>query len=306
LREILVKTSNEAVREHAKNMNIETVENDEPKVIIECREDEEKAVRMAEKSNHIFIQSPNWKIISLENLVAKVKGKTKLIAEVKNSEEAKLALEVLELGVDGILLETNDLGELEKTVRMLQERSMGILKLEEAVVTEIKLLGLGARACIDTCSLMKNGEGMLVGNFSQGMFVVESEVEATPLTNPRPFRVNAGAISLYTLTPNGKTKYLSEIKAGDQILIIDREGSTKPAFVVRSKIEIRPLVLIKAEAENREAAVTLQMAETVKLMTSKGSKPVTDLKPGDKVIAHFEQGGRHFGTLVPEEFVLEK
>jgi len=170
----------------------------------------------------------------------------------------------------------------------------------------VKEIGMGARACIDTCDIMAEGEGMMVGNSSQGMILVQAEVVRNPFVAPRPFRVNAGAISLYLLSPDNKTRYLEEIEAGDEVLIVNREGKTRVSNVVRSKIELRPLILIEAEIEGKTAKAVLQNAETIRVVTPKGSRAVTELKPRNKVIAHFELGGRHFGTLVKDEEVIEK
>lgn len=147
---------------------------------------------------------------------------------------------------------------------------------------------------------------MLVGSSSQAMMLVQAEVEENPFVSKRPFRVNAGAVSLYTLSPGEKTVYLEEIEAGCEVMIVDRKGKTRAANVARSKIELRPLVLVEAESKKRAAKAVLQNAETIRVVTPEGSIPVTEIKPGDKVICRFESGGRHFGTLVKEEQVIEK
>jgi len=305
MEKLFVRTENEEVEKEAKLMNVKVLKKVEPIIEVKTKEDEEQAIKLAEKSERVFITTPDWKIIPLENLIAKVRGK--IIAEVKNAEEAKLALETLELGVDGLLLLTDDVKEFKKTFDLIQDMSKEKkIELFEAKITNIKQLGLGARSCLDTCSIMKRGEGMIVGVSSQGMLLVQAEVEKNPLAAPRPFRVNAGAVSMYTLAPDNKTKYIEEIKAGDEVLLIDKKGNSKLAYIGRSKIEIRPLVLIEAESEGRVAKVILQLAETIRLITKEGSKAVTELKVGDKVIGHFEEGGRHFGTLVKEETVIER
>lgn len=275
-------------------------------IAIRDKEDEKRAVKVGIKSKAIIVQCSNWKIIPLENLIASLGGKTKILAKVKSAKEAKVALETLELGVEGIVLETNEIKEFEGLKKILKEFESSKIILEEASITNIKPLGLGARACLDTCELMTQGEGMLIGSSSQGMFLVQAEVEQTPFVSPRPFRVNAGAVSLYALTPNNKTKYLEEIKSGDEILIVTKEGKTRTNFICRSKIEIRPLILIETESRKKFAKIILQNAETVRLMTKNGSKEVTALEEGDKVLVHFEKGGRHFGTLVKEEQIIEK
>ena len=42
--------------------------------------------------------------------------------------------------------------------------------------------------------------------------------------------------------PGGKTAYLSELKSGMEVLVIDSQGRQRVAIVGRAKIEMRPLV----------------------------------------------------------------
>ena len=154
---------------------------------------------------------------------------------------------------------------------------------------------------------MDPGEGMLVGCQSAGFFLVEAEVNENPYVQSRPFRVNAGPASHYTLTSMQNTRYLSELKAGDEVLIVNREGNVRITNVGRAKIEFRPLMLIEAEADGKKIKTILQNAETIRLVTPKGSKPVTELKADDEVLVHLAaKGGRHFGISVPEETVIER
>ncbi len=75
------------------------------KVCIKDKASENLIVRAADLgAAYLVISTANWRVIPLENLIARVKGKSKLIAEVTNAEEAKVALETLELGTDGVLL----------------------------------------------------------------------------------------------------------------------------------------------------------------------------------------------------------
>jgi 3-dehydroquinate synthase II len=66
------------------------------------------------------------------------------------------------------------------------------------------------------------------------------------------------------------------------------------------------MVLVEARLGNRTVKTILQNAETVRLITPNGSKPVSELKAGDEVLVRLEKGGRHFGTRVSEEMVVEK
>lgn len=277
------------------------------KMSIKGKEDENTAVRAAELSaDYIIINCFDWRVIPLENLIARTRSKSKLIAEVANAEDAKLVLETLELGTDGVLLPASDSDEFVKTVALVKKQASKI-ELVPAKVTSVKQLSTGARVCVDTCDLMGPGEGMVVGVQAAGFFLVEAEVHENPYVQARPFRVNAGSLSMYTLTSQQKTRYLSELKAGDEVLIVNREGKTRLGTVGRVKIELRPLILIEAEVKSKKIKTILQNAETIRLMTPKVSKPVTELKTGDEVLAHVTtSAGRHFGVAVPDETVIER
>ncbi len=275
-------------------------------VTIEGKEDEETAIEAAELSTeYLIVKTPDWKIIPLENLIAKTRGKAKLLAEVSSAKEAKLALETLELGADGVVLKTSDVEELKETADFARQASLK-LELVAVQVVEVKEIGTGARVCIDTVDLMKPGEGILVGTQSSGLFLVQAEVHESPYVETRPFRVNAGPLSLYTLSSPSRTRYLSELKSGDEVLIVDREGKVRLTNVARAKIEWRPMLLIEAEYKGKRLKTIAQNAETIRVVTPEGSKSVTDLEKGDKILARVEKGGRHFGTLVKEEAVIER
>jgi 3-dehydroquinate synthase II len=276
-------------------------------VTIRGKEDENRAAKAAELGvDYVIINCQDWRVIPLENLIAKGRGKSKLIAEVTTEEDAKIVLEALELGTDGVLLQTANSNELEKTIKLVKNQ-MPKMSLTTAKILSVKPIGTGARVCVDTVDLMVPGEGMLVGCQSAGFFLVEAEVSENPYVQSRPFRVNAGPASHYTLTSLTGTRYLSELKAGDEVLIVSREGKVRITNVGRSKIEFRPLMLIEAQADNTKIKTILQNAETIRVVTPKASKPVTELKPGDEVLVHLAaKGGRHFGISVPEETVIEK
>jgi 3-dehydroquinate synthase II len=277
------------------------------RITINSKEDENIAVEASELSvDYIIINCQDWRVIPLENLIARTRGKSKLIAEIKNAEDARLVLETLELGTDGVLLITKDLEELKRTVDVVK-RQIPNVSLTSAKISSVRPIGTGARVCVDTCDLMEPGEGMLVGSQSAGLFLVEAEVHENPYVASRPFRVNAGTLSMYTLGPAQNTRYLSELKAGDEVLIVDRNGKVRKTNVGRTKIEFRPLILLEAEIGEEKIKTVLQNAETIRLVTPSGSTPVTALKKGDEVIVYQEaKGGRHFGISVPEEKVIER
>ena len=277
-------------------------------VTVQSKDDEKRIIDLADaQADYIVAKCRDWKIIPLENLIAQIHGRSKLLAFTSKAEDAKLALETLEIGTDGVVAEISDVDEIMRIHEAVREiETADEITLYPAKVVEVKTLGSGARVCVDTCDLMKDGEGMLVGCQSSGLFLVQAEVYETPFVASRPFRVNAGSIAMYVLAPSGKTKYLSELKAGDEVLIVDRYGRSRLTNVGRVKIEWRPLILIEAEYESKRIKTILQNAETIRVVTEGGTKSVADLKKGDKVLVYIEEGGRHFGTLVKEEKVIER
>ena len=179
-----------------------------------------------------------------------------------------------------------------------------MLSLENFTVTSIEKIGSGDRVCVDTCSLLNSGEGLLVGSTSKVFLLVEAEVNESGFVNSRPFRINAGVVASYVL--NGqKTAYLSELEAGSKVMVVNKNGETKFENVARVKIERRPLILLKVEYQGKHFPIILQDAETVRLVNPSGSIPVNELKIGDTLMGSISISGRHFGMEV-EEFVEEK
>jgi len=271
-------------------------------VDIAGKADEDKAVAVpADKI--VVLKMLDWTIIPIENLLAR-RGKN-IMVQVDNSEQARLMVEILEKGVDGVVLNTTDVSEIKRCAEIVHGISEKIT-LVEAIITTTKQLGMGDRACLDTCTQMTLGEGMLVGNTASGFFLVHSESIDNPYVASRPFRVNAGAVHAYTMTTGGKTKYLADLKAGDEVMLVDNEGRTQTAYLGRNKIERRPMMLIEADADGRPISLVLQNAETIRLVDPKGKAiSITSLKAGDKVLAHITEGGRHFGMKV-EETLIER
>lgn len=268
---------------------------------IKSKEDEEEIAKRTKKQQ-LILQCSDWTIIPLENLIAKG---APVIAQVRNLEEAKTAFGILEKGVDHILLHTPDPIELKKVLSLIVSVE-GNIRLEAAETLKVVPVGMGDRVCVDTCTAMTMGQGMLVGNSSSAMFLVHSESIANPYVAPRPFRVNAGAVHAYTRTPGGKTRYLSELSAGDPILIVDFKGTTTIGTVGRIKIEKRPLMLVTAAVGDRKITTILQNAETIRLTNPEG-KPasIVNLEPGDRILVATEESGRHFGHKI-EEAITER
>lgn len=274
-------------------------------VEIRSKEHERLATLAAKAAKTVIVVGGDWKIIPLENIIAELQptGAT-ILAGARDSTEAKVALETLEVGASGVLLDTSDRFEMQKTIALARGRET-VIALEPARVVKVKPVGMGDRVCVDTCSVLNMGEGMLVGSQNQGLFLIHAEVEESPYVASRPFRVNAGPVHAYTLQGE-KTKYLSELQAGDEVLVVNAEGRSSRAVVGRVKIERRPLTLVEAEARGQLLKTLVQNAETIKFVAPGGKTiPITRLKEGDEVLVHLSEGGRHFGMKV-EETVIEK
>jgi len=302
---VLPDGQTETVRQFGKIKTVEAKGDLKPGLDVEFidiagKADEDRAAAVP-GDRIVVLKMLDWTIIPIENLLAK-RGKN-LIVQVDNSEQARLMVEILEKGVDGVLLNTTDVNEIKKTAELVRGISEKIA-LVEATVTAVKQLGMGDRACLDTCTQMTLGEGMLVGNTASGFFLVHSESIDNPYVASRPFRVNAGAVHAYTMAPGGKTKYLADLKTGDEVMLVNYEGRSQVAYLGRNKIERRPMMLIEAEADGQPVSLVLQNAETIRLVDPEGKAiAVTHLKEGDKVMVHTTQGGRHFGMKVEESLI---
>ena len=278
-------------------------------VEVSSKELERAAVKLGKAADFLIAVTPDWKVIPLENLIAELqRTEVKVLAGVKDASEAKVAVEALEVGAAGVLLDARGQGveEVQKVRETFERLTAEKLELVPTKVTEVRPVGMGDRACVDTTSLMTMGEGMLVGSQAGGMFLVHAETLPSEFVEPRPFRVNAGAVHAYIRLPGGKTKYMSELGAGDDVLIVNAKGEARTSVVGRVKIERRPLLLVETEREGEKFKTLLQNAETINLVAKDG-KPISvaKLKPGDEVLLHIERAGRHFGVKV-EETVVER
>ena len=272
-------------------------------VEVKSAEDQNKAIELSESYDYLFLRFSDWKIIPLENLIA-MKKRAKLIAIVNDLDEAKVVLTTLEKGADGIAIQESRRDVMRKFYE-IASGERGFVELKKAKVVEIKPLGVGDRVCIDTVTLMSVGEGMLVGNRAGFMFLIASESEESEYVSSRPFRVNAGSVNAYVKV-GSKTKYLAELKAGDEVEIVNYKGETRRSYVGRVKIEKRPLILIRAIANGEEGTVILQNAETIKLVNPEGKHvSVASLKEGDEVLVWIGEKARHFGVSV-DEFIIER
>lgn len=296
----------------------------------------ERAGQAAKGDLFVMDAAEGWRVIPVENFVAARQQRgfeASFLVVVAGAREAETMLSLLDFGVDGVVLRSEDASEIAAFAALMQrfsDREMDghVGALSVATVVRVESVGAGDRVCVDCCSSMREDEMLLVGNSSGALFGVQSEAVANDYVESRPFRFNAGPPHAYCLCPNGRTQYLSELKSGREVVVVRRgeDGTTEVRTVVvgRCKVERRPLLLVSATVDNgdvgggggddkgggREVSLFMQNAETCRLgiVLSDGnysSSSVIALKPGDRVVVREDSSARHRGYAI-EEFLVEQ
>ena len=270
----------------------ENIEN----ICLQSSADEDEAVRLLQSGRQVVLRQ-GWEIIPVENILAQTDN---LAVEVGSLDEARLAAGILERGVSSVVVLPEAIAELPAIFAAMRSPNQN-LSLVKAKVKDVRPAGLGHRVCVDTLSVLKRGQGMLVGDSSSFTFLVHAETEHNEYVASRPFRVNAGGVHAYAMLPGDRTSYLQEIAAGDLVLIVDWQGNLSTATVGRAKVEVRPMLQIIAEVQGKEGSVFLQNAETIRLVSPEGTPvSVVQIKAGDEVMVHLDNAGRHFGMRIEE------
>ncbi|MFM9619459.1 3-dehydroquinate synthase II family protein, partial [Streptomyces turgidiscabies] len=234
-------------------------------------------------------------------LAAAESAEGKLVTVVDGLEEAAIVFDVLERGSDGILFTPRSADEVFALARLL-EATTPQLELSTLTVESIRHVGLGDRVCVDTCSHFEEDEGILVGSYSSGFVLCCSETHPLPYMPTRPFRVNAGALHSYTLGPDNRTSYLSEVGSGSALLAVGADGRTRRVVVGRAKLESRPLLEIRTHAEDgRLVSLTVQDDWHVRVLGPGGKVlNVTELRTGDELLGYLAADKRHVGLPIGE------
>lgn len=282
---------------------IKTLPEGSLEVELKSQEDIKKLIKHRGKVPYIVARFPEWKSVPVENLISIFQNSgTKIAVRTSDLEEMKMYSSALEVGVDAIVV--TDPTKIRDACSLYESRFE--LQLVNADVTYVEQLDVGDRVCVDLITAQRPREGMLVGCFAHFMFLQDSETEKNPWVDTRDFRINAGPLSLYTLLKPGSTKYLKELSVGSKVLLVDAEGRTRDSYLCRSKIEKRPMVLIKASYGDVEGATISQYAETVRVITPDSSLSVMKIKPGAQVKAYVTKPmGMHFGKAI-DEHIVEK
>ncbi|GAA4719928.1 3-dehydroquinate synthase II family protein [Phytohabitans rumicis] len=224
-----------------------------------------------------------------------------VVTVVDDPADAAVVFGVLQHGSDGVMLAPRAVGDASR-LKAAAEPPLPDLGLVELSVTGVRHVGMGERACVDTCTYLRPDEGILVGSHAKGMLVCASETHPLPYMPTRPFRVNAGAIMSYTLAGAGHTRYLSELRAGAEVLAVDAHGRTRLVTVGRVKIETRPLLAIDAVAADGRTVNAIVQDDWHVRVVGKGGTALnsTTLAPGDIVLGHLPTRERHVGYPIDE------
>lgn len=255
--------------------------------------------------DHLLVRFTDPTNIPLELLLAAAQDtRTRIVKQVAGAEDAVVTSGVLESGPAGLLFAVSDVEEAAGVAREVLRSQRQRLDLVPATVTAVRPAGMGFRGCVDTTWLFGPDEGMLVGSTSSGGFLVCAEVHYLPYMNLRPFRVNAGAVHSYVWAPGGGTEYVTDLAAGGTVLAVSTSGEAYPVRVGRVKTELRPLRLIEARAGDLTLNVFLQDDWHVRLFGADGTpRNCSTVAPGDELLAHVCEPGRHVGIKVTEAIV---
>ena len=195
---------------------------------------------------------------------------------------------------------------LEVAVEGVPRAQENLVPIAKGKIVRARRIGLGSTVSVDLCEPVEPGEGIFAGSQSAGLFLIEAVLHKNAQVEHRSFRVNAGPVCSYVLTPGMKTRYLIELKAGDEILLVNRSGVTRTGHVAGVGIDRTPMKVIELESAGRRFTTIVPNAETVRLVSDIASIPIPELEAGRVVLLRIEDGGRHFGTLVTDEMVIER
>ncbi len=270
-----------------------------PLLEVGSAEELEHAVEIGRTHGAVAVRWMAERIIPLENLLARGHRRFEVWVVAAHLNEVPAMLGALERGADHLVIELSAPSEVDQLEALL-EGGGGPIPWERVAIRRLAPAGVGDRVIVDTTSLLRPSEGMLVGSAAAFLLHVASEAEGSRYTRPRPFRVNAGAAHSYILLADGSTRYLSELEPGEAVTVAEPKGPARSVRVGRIKVERRPLVLVEVERKGRTYTLFLQDAETVRLSGAEGRIPTTRLAAGQTVYGAAFPPARHLGRAVEE------
>jgi 3-dehydroquinate synthase class II len=109
-------------------------------------------------------------------------------------------------------------------------------KLYPIKIEEIRGIGEGQNFCLNM-AFKPEKYGLLTGPYNRSCFLMHSQSNC----------INIGGASTYVLCKDYKTKYLNELKAGDELLAMDSDGNESSNIVKKIKTSSRLMLHIKGE-----------------------------------------------------------
>jgi 3-dehydroquinate synthase II len=270
------------------------------RVQIASPEELDRAQRRLASRESLLVHFEGERVIPLETLVSVRPPGTELWVEVGGVGELSAALGALEHGADAAVIAIDSPASLRGLSEAVGSAGAPEWEWARLPVRVVRPVGTSERVIVDTVGLLGPDEGLLVGSVAAWLPLVLSEARGSKVTRPRPFRVNAGAPHSYTLLENGETRYLSELGAGDPLLVVGADGRRRTVRVGRLKVERRPMTLVEFETPSGAATVFVQEAETVRFWTEHGPRAVTELTAGTRLQVAALPAARHLGRPVSE------
>lgn len=272
---------------------------------VDNKESLDNAWMVGKKFNAVVIEFKDETNIPLELVIARLKGTNAvLLKKVHTAKEAEIAFGVMEKGSDGVMFATKDMNEMVEIKNSVERLQGQTIQMKTGKVTAIESVGMGERACIDTTSILKSNEGMIIGSTSCGGILVSSETHYLPYMNLRPFRVNAGAVHSYVWCPSDSTEYITDLKSGSRVLAVDHLGNAREVTVGRIKIERRPLLKITADVDGTEINTIVQDDWHIRVLGINGEPyNASCLTKGTELAAYICEAGRHVGIKIDEEII---
>ncbi|CAL1135591.1 unnamed protein product [Cladocopium goreaui] len=167
-------------------------------------------------------------------------------------------------------------------------------ELKLCMVESVELIhGEADRVNLDMISMLQPGEGALVGSTAKALCFIHADAAG------HGFRINAGPVHAYVALPDGRIKYLSDVEAGDQILMVDlgRGGvgslASRSVAVGRCQVDRCQVARIRLFLEGEHSQLFLEWTDAVRVHGRKadggpsGAVPITQLKGGDEILVHW-------------------
>ncbi|CAK9009421.1 unnamed protein product [Durusdinium trenchii] len=167
-------------------------------------------------------------------------------------------------------------------------------ELKLVTVESVEVIhGEADRVYLDMINMLQSGEGALVGSTAKALCFIHADAGG------RAFRINAGPVHAYVALPDGRTKYLSDVEAGDQILMVDigRGGHGAPASrsvtVGRCQVDRCQVARIRLCLDGEHSQLFLEWTDAVHLHGRQAGGgpseplPLTQLRGGDEILCHW-------------------